>query len=159
MKKVIAIVALFVVALSTSSSAQTSATPFTSNVISISFMYMPIYMKYGDITGDVTESTVQVPDGRGTIKFNKRAGKYVEAVFTNAAGESTKLSAVTAFTGSAPKPNCSSRETTGLFASSDGSMHLSICKTAPLADGSMPLIVSLVLPAVQSAREAAPRNN
>jgi hypothetical protein len=139
MKKVIVTLSMFLLAFTTNVSAR------------------PIYMNYDNlvIKGDATEATIIIPDGRGTIKMVKKGDTFSDVVYTDAAGKTTRLIAANSSTGNLPKPACKYPLPDACFGSADKSIGMCICRPTNIAGTSNPYTVSLILPAVQSAREAA----
>jgi hypothetical protein len=100
-------------------------------------------------------NTVQVPGGRGTIKFAKRGEKFSDVVFTDAAGKTTKLNPVPAGTNGAPNPGCKFPIPDACFGTADKNIGMCMCKPTDLTTGGGEVTIGLLLPAIQKVREAA----
>lgn len=101
---------------------------------------------------------VQVPDGKGTLKFTKRGDTFSDVIYIDAAGKESRLSPVKAGTGGAPKPNCKWPIPDACYSiPNNQTIGMCICKPTELSNGKE-YSISLLLPAVQAAREAARRS-
>jgi hypothetical protein len=97
-------------------------------------------------------NTVQVPNGRGTVKFTKRGESFTNVVYIDAAGKESPLRPST---GNAPKPECKYPIPSACYSiPNNQNIGMCICKPTDLKSGDS-YNISLLLPAVQSAREAA----
>ena len=142
MKKVIGILSVLVFAFATNISAQSR--PMES--LSLNFI-----MQEGS-------NTATLPDGKGTVKFTKRGDKFVDVIFTNAAGKAIKLAPVNGATGNLPKPPCKYKLPDACFGGG-GSPAFCICRPTNISNGGNPneILIGLLVPAVQKVREAAAR--
>jgi hypothetical protein len=102
-------------------------------------------------------NTVQIPEGRGTLKFVKRGETFTDVVYIDAAGKESRLRPNTGSTGQAPRPECKYPIPSACYSiPNNQNIGMCICKPTDLSSGSYN--ISLLLPAVQAAREAARRN-
>lgn len=103
------------------------------------------------------KNTVRVPNDNGTLTFVKRGDRFSDVVYTDAAGKATRLAPMQPGTGGAPKPPCKYPIPDACFGiPNNQSIGMCICKPTDLSSGE-DLNISLLLPAVQAAREAARR--
>jgi hypothetical protein len=100
-------------------------------------------------------NTVQVPGGRGTLKFTKRGETFTNVVYIDAAGKESPLRPST---GNAPKPECKYPIPSACYSiPNNQNIGMCICRPNEVSAGNYN--ISLLLPAVQAAREAARRTS
>lgn len=102
-------------------------------------------------------NTVQVPEGRGTLRLTKRGSSFSNVMLVDAAGKVERLSP-TDETPGATKPVCPCPMPDACFATENKNIGMCICKACDLTMPENEYSVGLLLPAVQAAREAARRN-
>ncbi len=156
MKKIIAIAAMFIPGLTNNVTAHVPTIRLSIPAASRA-PFLPIYMNYEglSVAVDGTTATAKIPDGLGSIKMLNRGDGYTQVVYIDAAGRSTNLLTVTSFKGRGTKPICKTGQSNSMYSSTDGSINMILCKAAVVADGSTPLTLSIVLPAIQTIREPA----
>lgn len=111
------------------------------------------------ITMKEGSNTIPVPKGRGTIQLIKRGDRFSDVVFTDAAGKATRLAPNNGSTNNLPKPNCPYKIPDACFGAPTLNAVMCLCRPTNVASTSDPYTISLLLPAVQSTREAARRSN
>jgi hypothetical protein len=105
------------------------------------------------------KNTVRLADNKGTVEFSKRGNKFSDVVYIDPAGKSTRLVPVPAGTRNLPKPPCQYPIPDACFAIPNSSkIGMCMCKPTDLSSGEE-ITVSLLLPAVQAAREAGRISN
>lgn len=145
MKKVIVVLTLIVVALIGNNA---SAQGYELENVLIS----SVRMKEG-------ANTVQIPNGRGTIRFVKRGQSFSNVIFQDAAGKIERLNPNDGSTESAPTPVCKCPLPDACFGTANKNIGLCMCKACDLTIGEPDSwSIGLLLPAVQKVREAAARN-
>jgi hypothetical protein len=145
MKKVIVVLTLIVVALIGNNA---SAQGYELENVLIS----SLKMKEG-------ANTVQIPNGRGTIRFVKRGQSFSNVIFQDAAGKIERLNPNDGTTEGAPTPICKCPLPDACFATANKNIGLCMCKACDLTIGEPDSwSIGLLLPAVQKVREAAARN-
>ncbi|NBA87755.1 hypothetical protein GVN16_18445 [Emticicia sp. CRIBPO] len=145
MKKVIVVLTLIVVALIGNNA---SAQGYELENVLIS----SLKMKEG-------ANTVQIPNGRGTIRFVKRGQSFSNVIFQDAAGKIERLNPNDGTTEGAPTPVCKCPLPDACFATANKNIGLCMCKACDLTIGEPDSwSIGLLLPAVQKVREAAARN-
>lgn len=103
-------------------------------------------------------NVVQVPGGQGTLKFTKRGESFTDVVYVDPAGKEMRMTPVKPGTGGAPKPDCKWPIPDACFSiPNNQNIGMCICKPNEISDGK-DYTISLLLPAVQAAREAARRS-
>ena len=100
--------------------------------------------------------TVPVPNGKGTLKFEKNGNKFTDVIFIDAAGKTHRMVPAQPGTNGAPQPSCKYPLPDACFATADKNIGMCMCKPTDLTSNS-PYTVTLLLPAVQKVREAAAR--
>lgn len=148
MKKSILFIALAIVTLNTAVLAQSrdTGTPAVENV------------KIFSIKLNDGENTIRIPDGRGAIKLVKRGDTFSSVTFTDANGKVYRLMPSWEAGGQAPEPECECPMPDACYSIPDNQQFgMCICKPCEISSGEYS--VSLLLPAVQSAREAARRTS
>ncbi len=98
--------------------------------------------------------TVQVPNGKGMLKFEKSGNKFTNVIFIDAAGKTHRMVPAQPGTNGAPQPSCKYPLPDACFATADKNIGMCMCKPTDLNSNS-PYTVTLLLPAVQKVREAA----
>ena len=154
MKKVIVSLSVFVCAFTANVSAQVSAgttDPSTLKVTMSDLLISSITLKEGT-------NTVPVPGGKGTIQLVKRGDKFSNVVYTDAAGKAIRLAPQNGSNENLPKPDCPYKIPDACFGAPTLNVAMCMCRPTNVAGSSDPYTVSLILPAVQSAREAARRS-
>jgi len=145
MKKVIVVLTLIVVALIGNNA---SAQGYELENVLIS----SLKMKEG-------ANTVQIPNGRGTIRFVKRGQSFSNVIFQDVAGKIERLNPNDGTTEGAPTPVCKCPLPDACFATANKNIGLCMCKACDLTIGEPDSwSIGLLLPAVQKVREAAARN-
>jgi len=123
MKKIITVLALFVLAINVSSFAQTGG----------------VHVATGDVNfsaGKMKEGLNTVTKlGQGTITFIKKGDSYSEVVFKDAAGVSTRLISTPAGTGGAPNPACKTKLPDACFGTANKSIGMCICRPGNISKG------------------------
>jgi hypothetical protein len=141
MKKILLVCGLFVFAIA----AQAQRHQETIEIPSFSFG-----------TSATGAHTVQVPGGKGAISFNKRGDKFVNVVYTDAAGKKFRLVPAKPGTGGAPQPSCKFPIPDACFGTADKNIGMCMCKPTDLtSNGGGEYTITLLLPAIQKVREAA----
>jgi hypothetical protein len=139
MKKVITVLTMSLFAFTTSASAQTSTTD-ESRSESIS-----VRVKKTEGT-----NTVRLPNGRGTIKFVARGDKFLDVVYVDAAGGTTRLTPGAAGTAGAPKQDCPYPIPDACFGTANKNIGLCMCRPTNLsaAEGGDPtaILIDVLLP-------------
>ena len=102
--------------------------------------------------------TVDVPNRKGKLKFVKNGNKFTNVVFIDAAGKSHRMTPTQSGTNGAPTPSCKYPLPDACFATADKNIGMCMCKPTDLSANS-PYTVTLLLPAVQAARQAATRTS
>lgn len=103
-------------------------------------------------------NVVQVPDGKGTLKFTKRGESFSDVVFIDAEGKTNRLTPVKPGTNGGVKPDCKWPIPDACFSiPNNQNIGMCICKPNEISNGK-DYTISLLLPAVQAAREAARRS-
>lgn len=102
-------------------------------------------------------NAVQVPNGRGTIRFVKRGESFSNVMFQDAAGKIVRLNPNDRSDGAAPSPACKCPVPDACFATAEKNIGMCICKPCDLSSGKDEWSIGLLLPAVQKVREAANR--
>jgi hypothetical protein len=100
--------------------------------------------------------TVQVPNGKGTLKFDKSGNKFTNVIFIDAAGKTHRMVPAQPGTNGAPQPSCKYPLPDACFGTADKNIGMCMCKPTDLNSNS-PYTVTMLLPAVQKVREAAAR--
>jgi hypothetical protein len=143
MKKVVVIFTLIVIAFAGKVSAQTIT---LENV-----MISSLKLKEG-------ANTVQIPNGRGTIRFVKRGESFSNVIFQDAAGKVERLNPNDGSTEGNPTPLCKCPLPDACFATANKNVGMCMCKACDLTIGEPESwAIGLLLPAVQKVREAAAR--
>jgi len=102
--------------------------------------------------------SVQVPGGKGTLKFTKQGEKFTNVVFVDANGKTHRLQPMKPGTNGAPDPGCKYPLPDACFGTADKNIGMCMCKPTDLtSNGGGEYSISLLLPAVQKVRDAAAR--
>ena len=102
--------------------------------------------------------SVQVPGGKGTLKFTKQGDKFTNVVFIDANGKTHRLQPMQPGTNGAPDPGCKYPLPDACFGTADKNIGMCMCKPTDLtSNGGGEYSISLLLPAVQKVRDAAAR--
>ena len=172
MKKVIVIAALFVGVFSGNVYAQGGVHVAAGDVNGDGYRG-GARVAVGDVNGDGQSdrisvnhtktdgtTTVQIPNGRGTLKFVARGDKFSDVIYTDAAGKSNRLTPIPGGTAGAPKTECKYPIPDACFGTADKKIGLCMCRPTNLsaAPGGDPtaVLIGLLLPAVQKI-SVAPR--
>lgn len=141
MKKTLFITAMFILAFAINSFAQSAPVNRSeAGVAKTELKELTLKLAEGN-------NTINIPDGRGTIKFVKRGDKISDVVYTDAAGKSTRMQSGTV---PGPKP-CKCPIPDACYSiPNNQSIGMCICKACDLTSGNH--IVTLLLPAVQKIR-------
>ncbi len=99
-------------------------------------------------------NTVQVPNGRGIIRFVKRGDSFSNMTFQDATGKIERITPNDGSTDGAPTPECKCPMPDACYSTPNKNIGLCMCKPCELTSGEEYNIVML-LPAVQKVREAA----
>ncbi len=151
MKKVIVSLSVVMFVFAASVSAQIAApTPEASTITLEECLISGITLKEGS-------NSMLVKTGKGTLTFVKTGDRFSNVVFTDASGKATRLAPASGSTGNLPKTECKYPLPDACFGTADKSIGMCICKPTDISAGTYN--VSLLLPAVQAAREAARRSN
>jgi hypothetical protein len=98
---------------------------------------------------------VQVPNGKGILKFTKTGDRFSNVIFTDASGKVQNLQPARPGVNGAPQPACKYPLPDACFATADKNIGLCMCKPTDLSAHPDGYIITLILPAVQKIREAA----
>ncbi|NBA87754.1 hypothetical protein GVN16_18440 [Emticicia sp. CRIBPO] len=120
MKKVIVVLTLIVFAFAGKVSAQRYE--FEDVIIS------SVKLKEG-------ANTVQIPNGKGTVRFVKRGESFSNVVIQDAAGKIQRLNPNDGTTEGAPTPVCKCPLPDACFATADKNIGLCMCKACDLSAG------------------------
>jgi hypothetical protein len=99
-------------------------------------------------------NTVQVPNGKGVIRFIKRGDSFSNMTFQDVTGKIERLITNDGSTDGAPTPECKCPMPDACYSTPNKNIGLCMCKPCELTNGEEYNIVML-LPAVQKVREAA----
>ena len=99
--------------------------------------------------------TVPVPNGKGTLKFEKNGDKFTNVTYFDANGKAHRMQPTKGGTNGAPQTPCKYPLPDACFGTADKNIGMCICKPTDLSSGGYN--VTLLLPAVQKVREAAAR--
>jgi len=102
-------------------------------------------------------NTVQLPNGRGTIRLVKRGETFSNVMFQDAAGKIERLNPNDGSTDGAPTPACKCPIPDACFGTANKNIGMCMCKPCDLSAGEETYSIGLLLPAVQKVREAAAR--
>jgi hypothetical protein len=98
--------------------------------------------------------TVQVPGGKGTLKFDRRGDKFTNVVFIDAAGQTFRMTPGKPTNG-APATPCKYPIPDACFATENKNIGMCMCKPTDLtSNGGGEYTITLLLPAVQKVRAA-----
>jgi len=99
-------------------------------------------------------NTVQVPNGKGVIRFIKRGDSFSNMTYQDATGKMERLTPNDGSTDGAPTPECKCPMPDACYATANKNIGLCMCKPCELTSGDV-YNIALLLPAVQKVREAA----
>ncbi len=128
MKKILFICSLFIMTMTTKLIAQ----PNSDGVVDGADYQI---WSWGTAAATGTQ-TVQVPGGKGSIKFVKQGEKFSNVIFTDAAGKTHRLQPSKPGTPGAPKASCKYPLPDACFATADKSIGMCICKPTDLNNSS-----------------------
>jgi hypothetical protein len=144
MKKVIVVLSLFVCAAATNVSAQ-SDRPTES-----------LSLNFTKVEGP---NTVDIPNGRGTIKFIARGDRFSNVEYVDAAGKTTRLTPGISPSAGAPNQPCKYPIPDACFGTANKKVFMCMCRptdiSAPGSGDPTAILIGLLLPAVQKVRDAA----
>lgn len=80
-------------------------------------------------------NTVQLPNGKGTVRFVKRGETFSNVIFQDAAGKIVRLNPNDGSTEGAPTPTCKCPLPDACFATADKNIGLCMCKPCDLSNG------------------------
>ncbi len=102
-------------------------------------------------------NTVQIPNGRGSIRFVKRGETFSNVVFQDAAGKIERLNPSDGSTDGATPTPCKCPVPDACFGTANKNIGMCMCKPCDVSSGKDEWSIGLLLPAVQKVRDAANR--